>query len=639
MFKLIIVALLVSVCLATTPLQQPIPQPQEGRQFRDEIRNSDGLVYGKYGYQDPSGGLRIVKYTAGKDGLTSQVDNNVPIVGPQPVVWNPNEPIYVEPAPLTYTPIRNEPFLTERDQQRYLNIDDALVEAREEVNEDVKPVVNDAKVEVEPKDDSDSKLVDNQKQVVNEPTVLFSSAALKGVQDDAQDVFPQVVSGQRRLVEPQLVAQQYAIKGRPLLRSVVGYGQQVVPKQHSVYHTVQQQQQQQGLPIHIEEQRVSPLGVRKPTIQYQIRPVQQQVIQRQPVFQQQQQTQQRLQPALPREWIRKPVQQQQQVQTPLSGVKGIKNYQYFIQPFYPSNIDYNQQSVLSGVDQQVVQRQPVVDQQQFVQQIPQVFSLTEQQQQQPFIINQRHDAAVDNKLIDHSGHVGHDQHIQQHHHQQQQQTVHELPKSDVITQKHVRQSVVPQLHDIKVVIQQQQQPQQVGTTGGQQIVTYQIPQQQQQQQQQYYISQQQPTQYSPQQQSIPVSNIQQYYQVVSGSSVPQYLSIVGQNPSINGQNPTIVSQPFQYSVDAPVQQSTPQQVGQQVPSVTSLTADQEVHVQGGLQGVQNIRVPEDLSVFINRGQPQQDIRINPLSVDQKVQQQQRPSLLINNSGVKSVINV
>src|SRR5437867_4071104 len=88
----------------------------------------------------------------------------------------------------------------------------------------------------------------------------------------------------------------------------------------------------------------SPIGVQKlSNAQYLIRPVVQQRVQQQPIQQQVQQhvvhrqpVQQRLQPTLPREWVRKPVQQQT-VQTQLGGgVKGIKNYQYFIQ----GGVDY-----------------------------------------------------------------------------------------------------------------------------------------------------------------------------------------------------------------------------------------------------------------------------------------------------------
>jgi len=615
MLKLTIIALLAGACLATTPVQQPIPQPQEGRQFRDEIRSSDGIVYGKYGFQDPSGGLRIVKYTAGKDGLTSQLDG-VP-VGPQPIVWNPNEGIYVEPAPLTYSTVRNEqPFLSERDQQRYLNIDESLV--GEDVNDEVRPV-NEPKVEVEPKDESDVKVVDsNPKSLHNieqpiQPVLLNSGIpavkGLHGVSDDSQDVFPQVISGQRRLVEPQLVPQQYAVKGRSLVRPVLGLGQQVVPKQQVIYQTVQS-----GLPISIEEHRVSPLGVKRPVVQYQIRPVQQHIQQQH--FVQQQQVRQQVQ--VPREWVRKPVHQQVQQQVKQSGIKGYYqtplNYQYFIQPFIPSNFDQyvvNKQQV--PVQQQVPQMVSVQ------QQVPQVLSISEQQ---PLVVDQRHDVVdqkvvdqrhdvVDQKVVDHSTHVS-------------QPVSHVMPnmdehhKIDIMGQKHVKSPVVPQVVDQKIV---SQIPIVISNGGNYRVVGYQIPQQQ------YYT--QQPVQQSvqqPNQQSISVPDIQQYYQV-SGSPIPSYGQYLSYNPSL-------ISQPVQYSQDIPVQNSQVGQVVQNVPPVHALNGDQELHVQGGLQGVQHVRVQDDLSVN-NRGV--QDIRINPLSLDQR--QQHKPSLLIHNSGVKSVIQV
>ncbi|CAG2183354.1 unnamed protein product, partial [Oppiella nova] len=177
---------------------------------------------------------------------------------------------------------------------------------------------------------------------------------------------------------------------------------------------------------------------------------------------------------------------------------------------------------------------------------------------------------------------------------------------------------VSHLGDQRIVYQETGR--QVPVVNGQRIIGYQIGSQipQQQQQQIVYPQVQQYGQYVPQ--TIPVSDLQQYYSVISQNpiqSYDQYVPYFSQNPSIN-------TQPIQYTpqIEQPVQYGVQ---GQQV--------DQEQPIQyGPVQGVQQVRVQEDLSVN-NRGQ---DIRINPLSVDQRVQQ--RPTLLIN-SGVKSAINV
>ncbi|CAG2178545.1 unnamed protein product, partial [Oppiella nova] len=393
-----------------------------GRQFRDEIRNSDGIVYGKYGFQDPSG----------KDGLTSQVDGVSGVPVSQPIVWNQNEPIYIEPAPLTYGSVKSEPFLTERDQQRYLNIDESL-EAREEdynpfghhyftVNDEVKPVNEQSVPVVDSKDDVK---VDNQKQVVNEqqPSLLVSGISPVNIQRQVltndDQIFPQVITGQRRLVEP-IPQQQYAVKGRSqvsqVVRPIFGYGSPVIPQKQVVYQTVQH-----GLPISIEEHRVSSQGVRRPTVQYQLKPVQQRVQQVQQVSQ--------LQSHVPQEWVRKP-----SYQVLTSGVKGSspRNYQYFIQPVIPQplNIEIQRQQVQQPVQQQ--------------QQVPQVLNI----EQQVPVVDQRRDI-VDQKVVVHDSHVGHDVDHRPLH------VVQEVPKSEILSQKQVVKSpVVSHLGDQRIVYQE-----------------------------------------------------------------------------------------------------------------------------------------------------------------------------------------
>jgi hypothetical protein len=239
--------------------------------------------------------------------------------------------------------------------------------------------------------------------------------------------------------------------------------------------------------------------------------------------------------------------------------------------------------------------------------VPQVLNI----EQQVPVVDQRRDI-VDQKVVVHDSHVGHDVDHRPLH------VVQEVPKSEILSQKQVVKSpVVSHLGDQRIVYQETGR--QVPVVNGQRIIGYQIGSQIPQQQQQIVYPQvQQYGQYVPQ--TIPVSDLQQYYSVISQNPVQsydQYVPYFSQNPSIN-------TQPIQYTpqIEQPVQYGVQ---GQQV--------DQEQPIQyGPVQGVQQVRVQEDSSVN-NRGQ---DIRINPLSVDQRVQQ--RPTLLIN-SGVKSAINV
>jgi len=282
--KLFIFCVLLTGCLST-PIQQ-------GRQFRDETRNSDGTVVGKYGYQDPSGALRIVKYTAGKDGFVATGDG-VPVAPSapgQPMVWTGEQPIVVEPAPLAYA--NKQQVLAVDDQQRPLTVEDD-VEAREEVASDQESKPDDeSKVDTEPKVDTEEKVDDEPKvkqNVQNSETPVVpvvQSVKTPKKQDsqvdnlqDRDQTFPQVLSGQRRLVEPQ---PESGVKGKKSQQpsGIVS----PVGRKHIVYQSVQH-----GIPLTIQEHREVPLvrvpvspsisgiqnqvvsGVKgRPVIQYQI---------------------------------------------------------------------------------------------------------------------------------------------------------------------------------------------------------------------------------------------------------------------------------------------------------------------------------------------------------------------------------
>jgi len=77
--KLLILLILTSGCFAGQPdgsynFKYDTSEQREGRQFRDESRAPDGSVVGKYGYEDPSGVIRVVHYTAGKEGYVASGD-------------------------------------------------------------------------------------------------------------------------------------------------------------------------------------------------------------------------------------------------------------------------------------------------------------------------------------------------------------------------------------------------------------------------------------------------------------------------------------------------------------------------------------------------------------------------------------
>jgi hypothetical protein len=359
--KLFIIFALFTSCLST-PVEQ-------GRQFRDETRSSDGTVIGKYGYQDPSGALRIVKYTAGKDGFVATGDG-VPVIASapgQPLVWTGEQPIIVEPAPLNYgsKQVKTGQALSAQDQQRYLTTEEEI-EAREE-GPDSEP-----KADVDSKIDEDSKAPETHLPVAeapsNTPVGLSQKSPKKqsaqslGVQDSEQ-TFPQVLSGQRRLIEP--VA---GVKGKVTHQS----SGVVFPagKQHIVYQSVQH-----AVPVHIQEIVRVPVshsvssvqnqvvsGLKKPVIQYQIS-----------------------HPNLVHQQLLSPVNRKQ-VQILHSGIQqpaigNQRQIQYVLQPFIHQNLGVDQRQfsvqpelqqilglgqsnfqVLSGVKGYGVDQRPVVDQ-------------------------------------------------------------------------------------------------------------------------------------------------------------------------------------------------------------------------------------------------------------------------------------
>jgi len=77
--KLLILLILTTGCFADQPdgsynFKFDTSEQREGRQFRDESRAPDGSVVGKYGYEDPSGVIRVVHYAAGKEGYIASGD-------------------------------------------------------------------------------------------------------------------------------------------------------------------------------------------------------------------------------------------------------------------------------------------------------------------------------------------------------------------------------------------------------------------------------------------------------------------------------------------------------------------------------------------------------------------------------------
>jgi hypothetical protein len=393
--KLFIIFALFTSCLST-PVEQ-------GRQFRDETRSSDGTVVGKYGYQDPSGALRIVKYTAGKDGFVAAGDG-VPVIAQapgQPLVWTGEQPIIVEPAPLAYgsKQVKTGQVLSAQDQQRYLTTEEEI-EAREE-GQDSEP-----KADVDSKVDEDSKTPETHlplaETLSNTPvkSPKKQSAQSLGVQDSEQ-TFPQVLSGQRRLVEH--VA---GVKGKVTHQSsgVIS----PAGKQYTVYQSVQH-----AVPVHVQEIVRVPFshsvprvqnqvisGLKKPVVQYQISPqnffhqqllspVNRKQVQilhsgiQQPIIGDQRQIQYVLQPVIhqnlgvdQRQFSVQPELQQilgfgQSNVQALSGVKGygVDQRQFSVQPELQQILGFGQSNVQAlsgvkgyGVDQRQFSVQPELQQ-------------------------------------------------------------------------------------------------------------------------------------------------------------------------------------------------------------------------------------------------------------------------------------
>jgi hypothetical protein len=338
---------------------------REGRQFRDETRSSDGTVVGKYGYQDPSGALRIVKYTAGKDGFVAAGDG-VPVIAQapgQPLVWTGEQPIIVEPAPLAYgsKQVKTGQVLSAQDQQRYLTTEEEI-EAREE-GQDSEP-----KADVDSKVDEDSKTPETHlplaETLSNTPvkSPKKQSAQSLGVQDSEQ-TFPQVLSGQRRLVEH--VA---GVKGKVTHQSsgVIS----PAGKQYTVYQSVQH-----AVPVHVQEIVRVPFshsvprvqnqvisGLKKPVVQYQISP--------QNFFHQQLLSPvNRKQVQILHSGIQQPIiGDQRQIQYVLQPVihqnLGVDQRQFSVQPELQQFLGFGQSNVqaLTGVKGYGVDQRPVVDQ-------------------------------------------------------------------------------------------------------------------------------------------------------------------------------------------------------------------------------------------------------------------------------------
>jgi hypothetical protein len=285
---------------------------------------------------------KIVHYKADKDGIIQKISGEEAAL-PQPIVWNQDQPIVVEPAPLIYS--SGGSVITERDQQRHINVEDEI-----ESREDDSISTFETQPETGPKDDSGNiQLYSNDQRPIQTGTTLLGSGILpvKGVVEQQvgliqrEHQFPEVVTGQRRLVEtvPQ---QQNSNKARSL-------------QENSAINIVHQTLQH-GTPVSVQEYRVSPQGVRLPVIQYQWNPEQQ---------------------SIPQTWLRR--QSNQFVNVPVKG--GPVQYQYFIKPVIPSNINpFNRQQIQTYVIQQEQNQQGQT-----------VGSLNVQEQPQEVTVNQRNE--------------------------------------------------------------------------------------------------------------------------------------------------------------------------------------------------------------------------------------------------------
>jgi hypothetical protein len=485
------------------------------------------LIGGCFATPIQQGGIRIYQYTAGKEGINTQNDGSRPL--PQPIIWNQDQPIIVEPAPLTYGSVKGGSLITERDQQRHLNIDEEI-ESREEVSaEETKP---DSEVNL---DSRDVVKVDDQRPVQTETAALLGSSILplKGgvkqiVSLDNEQVFPQVVSGQRRLVETQ--PQQYSVKGKSL-NTISGASPSVDNVGYQALHY--------GIPISVEEHRVTSQGVKRPVVQYQLQPAVNQEV--------------------TREVVRRPTYQVVQ-----QSVKGVpRQVHYVIQPIIPSSINY-------------VSRQPV----QSVNRV-QVLSQSEGKQIEN-LVRQTQDET--------QGAINRDVDLRPI--QLGQGTGEALRPEDLLQKQGVKTLV--QLSNQK--INRDETVRHVPVISGQRVVGYQLVSTQPQTQyqtlvpsEQSLVSNQQVVytqngqQYVPYviQQQIPQTDVQQYYQTHQVQSYGQQDDNQF-NPYISQQIPYV--QPIQYS------ESNLPRVEQPVRTIS-----QTHH---GLQGVQQIQTDR----VVNRGQ-------------------------------------
>jgi len=213
--KLLVLTLLVTGCIANPVYKTSGIQAdgsysysydngqQRGRQFRDETRQADGTVVGKYGYEDPTGALQVVHYTAGKDGyvVTGRNVDSGQVQVPKVVQSAPGQPVVWSPVP-SYSP--------QNVQQQVARSDDEEV-----VKPDLKSETTVVPAPVVP-------VQDEQKH--DQPQYS----------DEKDDTFPTVVSGQRRL-EVKPVVQSQVVKKQVVQSSYVPQVK-VVPQPQVVSH-------------------------------------------------------------------------------------------------------------------------------------------------------------------------------------------------------------------------------------------------------------------------------------------------------------------------------------------------------------------------------------------------------------------
>jgi hypothetical protein len=495
--------------------------------------------------------------------------------------------------------------------------------------------------------DVDQKSQNDQSNNDNPSLVPKSQKKVDSAQDhhnqDQDQTFPQVIGGNRRLIEPL-----QGVKGRGVQQSGV---LNPIGKQHIVYHSVQH-----AVPVSVQNHIIG--GVKRPVIQYQIN-----------------------NPNVVQHTLRRPVQVLQSgVQQPLIGDQ--RQIQYVIQPVIPQNIGLEQGQVvlqpevqqilglgqrnvqlLSGLQQGVGVNQRHIVVQHGVQQVGNNGQNIVQKADGTLQVLQpglsQLGVGVDQRQV-HSG-----------------SGVQNIAKSNILEQKHVVQQLgvvsderplpvvqsgVHGIGNIKVV-QQTVQPLSVVSNGNQNVnhligyqyvvpterrddvseqrVIVQSPQRvenlvqvpvsnqavvvspwdsqvgwQLSQPNQQYVSGIQQQYVSGIQQQYPVSGIQQQYPV---SNIQDYYQSISQSPiSSIGQ----ISQPYE------------NQYVSQIGDVSSILQPVQY---SGIQGVQHVRrVEQPIESVDNNGNVgQPDISIKPSIVNVV----QRPSILSHISGTKSIVNV